>query len=130
MLHPESICKPDPVYPVKNETVINLGQLLPDASSGLPRSEMGNLCTSFDRRTLLVWPCIGWGLPSQLVAKLLVSSYLTVSSLPLDRDREAVCFLLHFPSDFSAWSLTSILPYDVRTFLDMCHHTARQSNRL
>jgi len=29
-----------------------------------------------------IWPCFGWGLPSQLVAKLLVSSYLTVSPLP------------------------------------------------
>lgn len=32
---------------------------------------------------------------------------------------EAVCFLLHFPSGFPAWPLASILPYEVRTFLQL-----------
>src|SRR5437867_6983522 len=34
---------------------------------------------------LPAWPCSGWGLPSRPVARPLVSSYLTVSPLPLLR---------------------------------------------
>ncbi len=55
---------------------------------------------------LPAWPCSGWGLPSRPVTRPLVSSYLTVSPLPLPRatwrravgpGRWAVCSLWHFP---------------------------------
>lgn len=45
-----------------------------------------------------IWPCTGWGLPSQPVARLLVRFYRTVSPVPSDRSPRVVCFLLHFPS--------------------------------
>ena len=35
----------------------------------------------------------------------------------LEPDRQAVYFLLHFPSRHQAWALPSTLPYGVRTFL-------------
>src|SRR5262249_29365616 len=47
-----------------------------------------------------------------------VSSYLTISPLPTDRGRPAVCFLLHFPWNRSRWALPTTLPCGVRTFLD------------
>ncbi len=37
-----------------------------------------------------IWPCSGWGLPSQPVSRLLVGSYLTISPLPWKT--RAVCF--------------------------------------
>jgi len=48
-----------------------------------------------------------------------VRSYRTVSPLPPSACASglAVCFLLHFPSHRCAWSLTSLLPVGVRTFL-------------
>src|ERR1051325_9922494 len=50
-----------------------------------------------------------------------VRSYRTVSPLPpraLSDARSAVCSLLHFPSRRRAWTLSSLLPVGVRTFLD------------
>lgn len=41
-------------------------------------------------------------------------------------EKKAVYSLLHLPSGYPAWSLTSILPCDVRTFLDS--ELPRQSN--
>ena len=72
-----------------------------------------------------MWSCSGWGLPSQPVTRLLVRSYRTFSTLPFDsfsslrqeNSLRAVCFLLHFPSPFSARLLAGTLPFGVRTFL-------------
>ena len=48
----------------------------------------------------------------------LVSSYLTVSPLPvLPKKPSAVCSLLHFPWDFSPRELPGVLPCGARTFL-------------
>jgi len=48
----------------------------------------------------------------------LVSSYLTVSPLPrVLVEREAVCFLLHFPWNRFPWDFPSTLPCGARTFL-------------
>lgn len=47
-----------------------------------------------------------------------VSSYLAVSPLPALL--QAVCFLLHFLSRYRAWTLSSILLYGARTFLQHC----------
>ncbi len=48
-----------------------------------------------------------------------VRSYRTVSPLPPlpCGNSSAVCSLLHFPSRFRAWMLSSLLPVGVRTFL-------------
>jgi len=46
----------------------------------------------------------------------LVSSYLTVSPLP-DTGCRAVCSLLHWPSGYPDWTLSSTLSYGARTFL-------------
>ena len=76
-----------------------------------------------------IWSCFGWGLPSQPVTRLLVSSYLTVSPLPWIANKfaaKAVCSLLHLPSGCPAWSLTSILPCEVRTFLPRSSCEVRQ----
>src|SRR5438105_11206388 len=39
---------------------------------------------------LPAWPCSGWGFPSRPVTRPLVSSYLTVSPLPLPRRRAVI----------------------------------------
>jgi hypothetical protein len=54
------------------------------------------------------------------VATRAVRSYRTISTLPvraLSHAPSAVCFLFHFPSARAAWTLSSTLPYEVRTFL-------------
>jgi len=56
--------------------IIYLGCQLPDTSSDLTRERGGQpQCSS-------IRSCSRWGLPSQTVACLLVSSYLAVPSLP------------------------------------------------
>ena len=57
----------------------------------------------------------GFAMPSTLTCDA-VRSYRTVSPLP-DPKVVAVCFLLHFPSRHHAWTLSSLLPVRVRTFL-------------
>lgn len=64
--------------------IIYLGCQLPDTSSDLTRERGGQPHGSSIRS------CSGWGLPSQTVACLLVSSYLTVPPLP--GKSLAVCF--------------------------------------
>jgi len=60
---------------------------------------------------------VGFAEPSRSPATL-VSSYLTVSPLPVPiAEPSAVCSLLHFPSGHPAWALPSTLPCGVRTFL-------------
>ena len=50
--------------------------------------------------SLPIWPCSRWGLPAMTVTNHAVSSYLTVSPLPVHHYwvSSAVCFLLHYPS--------------------------------
>src|SRR5215212_9064959 len=65
----------------------------------------------------------GFAVPPTL-ARGAVRSYRTVSPLPPRAfrlatwgARSAVCSLLHFPSRRRAWTLSSLLPVGVRTFL-------------
>ena len=82
-------------------------------------------------RPLPAWPCSGWGLPSRPVTRPLVSSYLTVSPLPLPRPspRESLrgdpggtgggrFVSVALSAGHPAWALPSTLPCGVRTFLD------------
>lgn len=93
------------------EAVIPLGGSLPIPSSSLPRRTSGRCISSlFGLASDRVYRAV-------CVTTTLVGSYPTVSSLPNFLRNQAVCFLLHLPSSCLAWSLTSILPYEVRTFL-------------
>ena len=75
-------------------TVIYLGRRLLAASSSLPEHWSGQagpraatqITSDLGSRVCSVWPCSGWGLPSQRVAPLLVRSYRTVSPLPRQFD--------------------------------------------
>src|SRR5207249_7126275 len=76
-------------------------------------------------RPVPAWPCSGWGLPSRPVARPLVSSYLTVSPLPLPPPAASRCgergwrfVSVALSAGRPAWGLPSILPCGVRTFLD------------
>ncbi len=64
--------------------VIHLGPALLWDSSGLPEgSERATLLPRFPAGNRPpIWPCSGWGLPSQPVTGLLVRSYRTFSPLP------------------------------------------------
>src|SRR5204863_7348705 len=80
-----------------------------------------------DRSCSPIWPCSGWGLPSQLVAKLLVGSYIkrpkpphrfTLTEPKPEGPGQAVCFLLHFPyprrlsrAALGRWTLSTTLSY-------------------
>ena len=89
---PERACKPGPVPRAGcpgEATVISLGRRLPDASSGLTR-ERGRATRLLSYLALLR---VGFAEPTRSPAPL-VSSYLTVSPLPLFR--AAVCFLWHW----------------------------------
>ncbi len=46
---------------------------------------------------LPIWSCSGWGLPSQPVTRLLVSSYLTFAPLPVTRRYLSVALALGSP---------------------------------
>ncbi len=51
-----------------------------------------------------------------------VRSYRTISPLPFTCARGGI-FLLHFPSHYHAWTLSSLLPVGVRTFLHAFLHS-------
>lgn len=72
-------------------SIIYLGYLLPNTSSDLPLG--GDEQPPFDP----FWSCSGWGLQSQLVSKLLVSSYLTFPPLPKKRRYISVALSLKSP---------------------------------
>ena len=108
--------------------VIPLGPALLQDSSGLPegsgRATLLPRSAAGDRPP--IWPCSGWGLPSQPVAGLLVRSYRTISPLPRGQPSTrkraraadvAVSFLWHFPWGCPRWALPTTLPCGVRTFL-------------
>lgn len=65
--------------------IIYLGCQLPDTSCDQPEgSQTSSLQAHLHCRCTIpsIWSCSGWGLPSQTVSRLLVSSYLTISPLP------------------------------------------------
>jgi len=63
--------------------IIYLGRQLPGASSDQPESlQASNLQACLLHAIPSAWSCSRWGLPSQPVTWLLVSSYLTISPLP------------------------------------------------
>ncbi len=65
--------------------IIYLGCRLPDTSCDQPEGlQTSSLQVRLHCRctTPSIWSCSGWGLPSQTVSRLLVSSYLTISPLP------------------------------------------------
>lgn len=70
---------------------IYLGAQLPERSSDRTRERDG------PPRCSPIWSCSGWGLPSQTVACLLVSSYLAVPSLPRKRRFISVALSLGSP---------------------------------
>ena len=95
----------------KMEAVIPLGGSLPIPSSSLPGRTSGRCISSlFGLASDRVYQAV-------CVTTTLVGSYPTVSPLPNSLRNQAVYFLLHLPSSCLAWSLTSILPCEVRTFL-------------
>jgi len=83
---------------------------LPGVSSGLTR-EHGRATRSLSYSALLQ---VGFTEPARSPASL-VSSYLTVSPLPLLR--AAVSSLWHCPWGRPPWALPSTLPCGARTFL-------------
>ncbi len=102
--------------------IIHLPRALPRWSSNLPGG--------FQRKRAVPLPPYlvllrrGFTVPAPL-ARAAVRSYRTVSPLPprapFSRSaRSAVCSLLHFPSRRRAWTLSSLLPVGVRTFLRAC----------
>ena len=60
---------------------------------------------------------VGFTEPSRSPGTLVVS-YTTVSPLPVDRSRPAVCSLWHCPAGHPGLPLATTLPYGARTFLD------------
>jgi hypothetical protein len=104
--------------------IIYLRHWLPSASSGLPGGEQTSRLRAAGRTQtpLLLSDLAPDGVyRGQPVARLPVSSYLTISPLPA---REALrpgaggMFLWHCPWGHPHWPLASILLCGVRTFLD------------
>ena len=98
----QAINKPSSI-PACAVTIIFLGVQSPECSSDTTRKVGG---TTFNPS--LFGLCSGWGLPSQPVTKLLVSSYLTFPPLPLTW---RFPFLWHFPKVTPRQTLSGILPY-------------------
>ena len=105
--------------------VIQLGRLLPAASSDLPESiKAGRLPGSRSSRRSLIWSCTGWGLqchPGHPGCGELLPRHFTLTP----RERGAVYFLLHFPWGRPRSPLATTLPCGARTFL----RTALSSRR-
>ena len=95
-------------------TIIYLGLLLPAGSSDTTGKRGGQ--PHFASPS-----CSRWGLHSRKVANALVSSYLAFPPLP--KASFGGISLLHFPSSYPDWVLSSTLPYGARTFLS-CVSTA------
>ena len=96
--------------------VIQLGRLLPAASSDLPESiKTGRLPGSRSSRRSLIWSCTGWGLqchPGHPGCGELLPRHFTLTPRS-----GAVYFLLHFPWGRPRSSLATTLPCGARTFL-------------
>jgi hypothetical protein len=70
---------------IQQVAIISLGQRLPVVSCNQPEGETGEQPASMPRSghtTPSAWSCSKWGLHSQPITRLLVSSYLTISPLP------------------------------------------------
>jgi hypothetical protein len=106
---PEQAYKPDPVLPrgsgghLSRTSVARRLQRPTRGRGGPPRRPP-------------IWPCSGWGLPSQPGHPGCWWS-LTPPFHPYPWEPRAVCFLWHCPSSHPAWALPSTLPCGVRTFL-------------
>ena len=91
-----------PISRVLSKAVIYLRLLSPVASSDLPTGQ---------RRVIFIsapaWSCSGWGLHSQLITQLLVSSYLTFPPLP---ELQAVYLCCTFPGVASAGCYPALCP--------------------
>jgi hypothetical protein len=95
-----------------DRTAIHLRLPLPTASSGLPGSS-GGPPSNASCLTLLR---VGFAEPPES-PRTLVGSYPTVSPLPDDRGRRAVCSLWHCPAGHPGSVLPTTLPFGARTFL-------------
>ena len=73
-------------------------------------SERATLCSP-------IGPCSKWGLASRRVAPTLVSSYLTISPLPVPGRAIGGVVSVPLSPGHPAWHLASTLPYGARTFL-------------
>ena len=97
----------------KGARIIHLGAELPRRSSDLPEGTSGN--GRF--RYLPIWSCSAGGLPCHPHSRGMRCA-LTAPFHPYPIPKvEAVYSLLHFPSRHHAWTLSSLLPVRVRTFL-------------
>jgi len=96
--------------------VIQLGRLLPAASSNLPENiKTGRLPGSRSSLRSLIWSCTGWGLqchPGHPGCGELLPRHFTLTPRS-----GAVFFLLHFPWGRPRSSLATTLPFGARTFL-------------
>ena len=96
--------------------VIQLGRLLPAASSNLPENiKTGRLPGSRSSLRSLIWSCTGWGLqchPGHPGCGELLPRHFTLTPLS-----GAVYFLLHFPWGRPRSPLATTLPCGARTFL-------------
>jgi hypothetical protein len=121
----EPACKPDSVPP-KRVAAISLGAALPRPSGpegpcGLPGSieravRPGRAIASAGGSLLDLAP--GGVYRAAPVARPAVSSYLTVSPLPVPRRAIGGLFSVALSAGRPAWVLPSTLPCGVRTFLD------------
>src|SRR5215218_3078279 len=68
-------------------------------------------------RTLPVWPCSGWGLPSHPRHRGCWWSLTPPFHPYRTLARPAVCFLWHCPAGHPGWALPTTLPCGARTFL-------------
>ena len=78
------------------------------------------------------WSCFRWGLHSYTYCYVHWWS-LTPPFHPYlhpHQETQAVCFLLHYPLDFSRWALPTTLLCEVRTFLGISLDITRRSERL
>ena len=80
-------------------------------------------------RTLPVWPCSGWGLPSRAGHPArwwsLTPPFHPYRAPPPFGEAPAVCSLWHCPAGRPGWALPTTLPCGVRTFLGGRHAARR-----
>ena len=105
-----------PVSRVLSRTAIHLGRPSPNASSNLPESGAGHA------NGFLFGLAPGGVYTAGPVTRDAVRSYRTISPLPAVR--QAVYFLLHWPSAHAAQVLPGTSPCGARTFLDIPMDTA------
>ena len=105
-----------PVSRVLSRTAIHLGRPSPNASSNLPESGAGHA------KGFLFGLAPGGVYNAVPVTRDAVRSYRTISPLPAGK--QAVYFLLHWPSAHAAQVLPGTSPCGARTFLDILMDTA------